>query len=86
MYGMVLYVTVFYCIVLRYTLMCQNDYPLGLGSLKPNPSACHYRDQAMLQVLTIIFLFIVRLYAGILYIMEVPAYSLIPDLELSSFH
>ena len=59
MYGMVLYVTVFYCIVLRYTLMCQNDYPLGLGSLKPNPSACHYRDQAMLQVLTIIFLFIV---------------------------
>ena len=20
--------------------MCQNDYPLGLGSLKPDPSAC----------------------------------------------
>ena len=26
--------------IVRWSLRCQNDYPLGLGSLNPDPSAC----------------------------------------------
>ena len=26
--------------IVRWSLMCQNDYPLGIGSLKSNPLAC----------------------------------------------
>ena len=30
--------------IVRWSLMCLNDYPLGLGSFKPNPIACALYD------------------------------------------
>ena len=33
--------------IVRWSLRCQNDYPLGLGSLKPDPSACFTNIQTL---------------------------------------